>query len=93
MNLYAARYCFGPIIKKDLDSVTRCWNSHQNFHYSRETIAGIPDEYSFLKISGANNMLLLFNSENIEEMDMFLDDNINFGIDDMDEPLQIHPPV
>ena len=41
--------------------------------------------YSFPEIIGAKNMLLLIDREDIEEMDRFLEDNIKFGIDDMEE--------
>ena len=86
LHLHAARYCFGRIIQKDLDSVAECWNSHRIRPSGRDTIPGIPDElYGFPEIIGAKNMLLPIDREDIEEMDMFLDDNISFGIDDMEK--------
>ena len=73
MHLHAARYCLGPIIQKDLDSVAECWNSHQIRPFGRDTILGIPDElYSFPEIIGAKNMLLPIHREDIKEMDRFL---------------------
>ena len=77
---------FWSNIQKDLDSVVECWNSHRIRPSGRDTIPGISDElYSFPEIIGANNMLLPIDREDIEEMDGFLDDNISFGIDDMEE--------
>ena len=44
LHLHATKYCFGPIIQKDLDSVAECWNSHRIRPSGRDTIPGIPDE-------------------------------------------------
>ena len=86
LHLHAARYCFCPINQKDLDSVAECWNSHQIRPSFRGTIPGIPGElYSFLEIIGAKNMILPIHREDIEDMDRFLDGNISFRIDDMEE--------
>ena len=72
--------------KKDLDSFVECWNSHRFRSSTRDTILGILDDlYSFPEIIGAKNLLLPIDRENIEEMDRFLDDNISFGIYNMEE--------
>ena len=86
LHLHAAKYCFGPITQKDLNSVAECWNSDRIQPSSRGTIPSIPDElYSFPEITGAKNMLQPIDRKVIEEMDRFFDDNISFGIDGMGE--------
>ena len=86
LHLHAGRFCFGPISQKDLNSVAECWNSHWIRLSGRGTIPGFSDElYSLSEIIGAKNVLLSIYRENIEEMDRFLDINISFGIDGMEE--------
>lgn len=87
LHLYSTRYCFGPIIQKDLDPAAECWNSHRIRPSGRDTIPGIPVLlYSLPEIIGAKNMLLPIDREDIEDMDRFLKGNISFGIDDMEKP-------
>ena len=84
--VHVTTYCFGPIIQKDLDSVVKCWNSHRIRPFGRDTIAGIPDElYSFPDIISAKNMLQPIDREDTKEMERFLEDNISFGIDDIEQ--------
>ena len=69
LYLHATRYCFGPIIQKDLDSVAERWNSHRVRPSRRDTIPGILDElYSFSDFIGAKNMFLPNDRKYIEEI-------------------------
>ena len=69
LYLHATRYCFGPIIQKDLDSVAERWHSHRVRPSRRDTIPGVLDElYSFSDFIGAKNMFLPNDRKYIEEI-------------------------
>ena len=85
LHLQAARFCFGALLQKDLDSVAECWNTHRIRPPGRDTISGIQDElYFFPKKTGGQNMLQIVNQDDIEEMEEFLQDGINNDMTDPD---------
>ena len=78
LHLQAARFCFGALLQKDLDSVAECWNAQHICSSRRDTIPGIPDElYFFPEETGGQNMLQTVNQVDIREMEEFLQDCIN----------------
>jgi len=69
LHIASARFCFGELIQKDLDSVVECWNSHVIRPSSTETVSGIPDElYYFPEHTDAENRKLNANGRDLQEV-------------------------
>ena len=84
LHLQAARFCFGALLQKDLDSVAEFWNTQRIRSSGRDAISGIPDElYFFPEETRGQNMLQTVNQVDIEGMVEFLQDCVN---NDMTEP-------
>ena len=84
-QLACFRYCFGPVLQRDLDEVVECWNSHLIRKSGFATVSGRPDVLYFLPESiDRHDHIQHFDSNDLIELQTYVTQNLDSSDSDQD---------